>query len=195
MQRVNSVDMLQTSKNQNKRQKIFNFYTLKNGSKISCHGRPKKPDIKNLKEGYKVNYILTIQHESEKPEVIQKYVQEIGDIYWHNLPLRGANMAIFMNKTVQKLIIDNILFIINYMKNNEIILFMHCTAGIHRTGTILYTLLRVCGESKENALKAVKYIRIDTFNKCGTNRLNYAEEFLVQPILKIINDEKNDFFK
>ena len=189
MERVNSVDMIPTSKNQN-HQKIFNFYELKNGSKIACHGRPKESDIKRLKEEFKVNYILTIQHENEKPEIIKKYVKEIGDIYWHNLPLRGANMAVFMNKNVQKMIVDNIMSIIDYMKNNKIVLFMHCAAGIHRTGTILYTLLRACGESKESTLEAMKFIRKETFNKCGTNRLNYAEEFLVQPLLKKINEEK-----
>ena len=99
-------------------------------------------------------------------------------------------MAIFMDKNVQKMIIDNIIFILNYMKNNKIVLFMHCSAGIHRTGTILYTILRLCGESIESTLEAIKFIRIDTFRKCGENRLKYAEEFLVQPLLKIINEDK-----
>ena len=190
MQRVNSVDILPLSKNKIQQKKIFNFYTLKNGSKISCHGRPKQSDIKRLKEDYKVNYILTIQHEKENPKIIEKYTKEIGDIYWHNLPLTGANMAIFMNKNVQKMIIDNIIFILNYMKKDKIVLFMHCDAGIHRTGTILYTILRLCGESIESALEAIKLIRIDTFRKCGENRFKYAEEFLVKPLLKIINEEK-----
>ena len=190
MKRVNSVDILPLSKNEIHQKKIFNFYNLKNGSKISCHGRPKESDIKRLKEEFKVNYILTIQHEKENPKIIEKYTKDLGDIYWHNLPLTGANMAVFMNKNVQKMIIDNILFLINYMKNNKIVLFMHCAAGIHRTGTILYTILRLCEESIESALEAIKYIRIDTFRKCGDNRFKYAEEFLVQPLLKIINEGK-----
>ena len=190
MQRVNSVDIIQPSKNKIHQKKVFNFYTLKNGSKISCHARPKEIDIKILKEEYKVNYILTIQHEKENPKIIEKYTKDIGDIYCHNLPLTGANMAIFMNKNVQKMIIDNIILILNYMKNNKIVLFMHCAAGIHRTGTILYTILRLCGENIESAFEAMKFIRIDTYRKCGENRLKYAEEFLVQPLLKVINEEK-----
>ena len=98
-------------------------------------------------------------------------------------------MALFMNKDVQKMIIDNIISILNNMKNNKIVLFIHCSAGIHRTGTILYTILRLCGESKDSALEAIKFIRIDTFNKCGNNRLNYAEEYLVKPLFKIIEGE------
>ena len=36
----------------------------------------------------KVNYILIIQLENEKPETIKKYKQEIKDIILHNLPLK-----------------------------------------------------------------------------------------------------------
>ena len=97
-------------------------------------------------------------------------------------------MALFMNKSVQKMIIDNIILILNYMKNNKITLFMHCAAGIHRTGTILYTILRLCGETKDSALDAIKFIRLDTFRKCGLNRINYAEEFLVKPLLSIYKE-------
>ena len=94
-------------------------------------------------------------------------------------------MAIFMNKEVQKMIINNILILLNVMKKNKIVLFIHCAAGIHRTGTILYTILRLCDESIESSMEAIKFIRLDTFRKCGDNRLKYAEEFLVQPLMKI----------
>ena len=94
-------------------------------------------------------------------------------------------MALFMNKEVQKMIIDNILVILNKMKKSKIVLFMHCAAGIHRTGTILYTILRLSGESIESSMEAIKFIRTDTFRKCGDNRIKYAEEFLVQPLMKI----------
>ena len=192
MEKSNSTDILPPLKKNIPNKKIFNFYTLKNGSQISCHGRPKESDIKRLKEEYNVNYILTIQHENEKPETIKKYTEEIKDITWHNLPLKGANMAIFMNEEVQKMIINNILILLNVMKKNKIVLFIHCAAGIHRTGTILYTILRLCDESIESSMEAIKFIRLDTFRKCGDNRLKYAEEFLVQPLMKIwkCKDEK-----
>ena len=192
MEKSNSTDILPPLKKNIPNKKIFNFYTLKNGSQISCHGRPKESDIKRLKEEYNVNYILTIQHENEKPETIKKYTEDIKDITWHNLPLKGANMAIFMNKEVQKMIINNILILLNVMKKNKIVLFIHCAAGIHRTGTILYTILRLCDESIESSMEAIKFIRLDTFRKCGDNRLKYAEEFLVQPLMKIwkCKDEK-----
>ena len=82
-----------------------------------------------------------------------------------------------MNKTIQRMIIGNILFILDYMKNNKIILFMHCDDGIHRTGTVLYTLLRACRENKESTLDALKSIRKETFNKCGLLDLIMQKNF------------------
>ena len=76
MERVNSADFLPVSKTQTQQKKIFNFFTLKNGSKISCHGRPKESDIKRLKNEYKVNYILTILHENENPQAIQNMLKK-----------------------------------------------------------------------------------------------------------------------
>ena len=192
MEKWNSIDIISSSKKQNLNKKIFNFYTLKNGSKISCHARPKEIDIKRLKEEYKVNYILTIQHKNENPEIIKKYTEEIKGITWDNLPLNGANIGVFMNKKVRKMIIEHIIKIINLMKEKKLVLFMHCAAGIQRTGTILYTILRLCNESKESVMEIIKFIRIEIYEKCGDDRINYAEEFLVKPLFMILNHNNNE---
>ena len=185
----NSLDYIQSNNHYITKKKTFNFYELKSGSLISCHGRPKKNDLIYMKETYQVNYVLTILHSGENPEIIKKYCEEIGNITWKNLPLKGANMALFMNKEVQKLIINNILELIDDMNKNKLIIFLHCAAGVHRTGTILYTILRCTGESKESAMEAIKKIRIETWRNCGENRIQYAEEYLVKPLLNIIKEK------
>jgi len=186
LNRSNSIDYIKSNNRYITHKKVFAFYELKNGSLISCHGKPKKNDLIYLKDTYNLNYVLTILHSGENPEIIKKYCQEIGDIQWENLPLKGANMALFMNKEVQSLIINFILKIIKEMNEKKLIIFIHCAAGVHRTGTILYTILRCSGESKESAMEAIKKIRIETWRNCGENRINYAEEFLVKPLLKLI---------
>ena len=177
--------------------KVFNFYNLKNGSKITCHGRPKKRDIKRLKDEFNVNYIITILHSKEQPEIVQKYVEEISsDITWINLPLQGANMALFMNSQVQNIIINCLLNLYNEMQKRHLIIYIHCAAGVHRTGTVLYTILRMTGETPESAMQAIKQIRLETYNNCGDNRIKYAEEFLVNPLLKkieSINTSNNNY--
>lgn len=184
----NSIDYIKSNNRYITHKKEFNFYTLKNGSLISCHGKPKKNDLIFLKDKHNLNYVLTILHSGENPEIIKKYCEEIGNIEWENLPLKGANMALFMNKEVQTMIINFILKIMKEMNEKKLIIFIHCAAGVHRTGTILYTILRCSGESKENAMEAIKKIRIETWRNCGENRINYAEEFLVKPLLKLIDN-------
>ena len=183
----NSIDYIKSNNHYITHKKEFNFFPLKTGSLISCHGKPKKSDLIFLKDKHDLNYVLTILHSGEHPETIKKYCEEIGNIEWENLPLKGANMALFMNKEVQSMIINNIMKIMKEMNEKKLIIFIHCAAGVHRTGTILYTILRCAGESKENALEAIKKIRIETWRNCGENRINYAEEFLVKPLLKLIN--------
>ena len=192
MEKYNKINITSTSKKQISNKKIFNFYTLKNGSKISCHARPKEIDIKILKEEYKVNYILTIQDKNENPELIKMYTEEIKGITWDNLPLKAANIGVFINKEIRKLIIDTIIKILNLMKKNKLVLFIHCAAGIQRTGTILYTILRLCNESKESIMEIIKFIRIEIYEKFGDDRINYAEEFLVKPLFMILNHNNNE---
>lgn len=43
------------------------------------------------------------------------------------------------------------------MINEEIILFIHCSAGYHRSGMITYCILRLFGETYESALIILIY--------------------------------------
>ena len=192
MEKSNSDLGTRNNPNHNKHKKVFNFYELKNGSKISCHGKPTKSDIARLKKDYGVNTILTILYEKEQPELIKKYVDEIQDIKWIHLPLRGANMSLFMKPETQKMIINCILELFEFMKDNKIVLYIHCAAGVHRTGTILYTILRGTGETPETAMTAIKAIRIETHRNCGEHRIKYAEEFLVRPLLEALKNKNSD---
>lgn len=178
----------QIAKSTNSKKKTFNFYKMKNGSVISCHGRPTRQDIESLYNDYNINYILTLQHQGEHPEKIKKACEQVSDsIKWHNFPLAGANMALLMSKEASKMILDNIILLHSKMKERELNIFVHCAAGIHRTGIILYTILRITGESESSAMEAIKQIRIETYRKCGDNRIQYAEKYLVQPLLKLIS--------
>ena len=49
-------------------------------------------------------------------------------------------------------------------KNEEKVL-MHCSAGMHRTGTIAYTLLRMAGLPKDEAYESLQKMRIETYKE------------------------------
>ena len=56
---------------------------------------------------------------------------------------------------------------------------LHCAAGIHRTGTIGYTLLRLSGMEGAEAFEALKVMREETYNGVGNWRIEIAENALV----------------
>ena len=104
--------------------------------------------------------------------------------------LKGANMTCLKKVETIKKIFDCLLTLYEDMKNNKRIIFIHCAAGLHRTGIILYTIIRLTGETKEKALDIIKDIRMETYKYCGEKRINYAESYLVQPLLDIIKKEE-----
>ena len=60
---------------------------------------------------------------------------------------------------------------------------IHCAAGIHRTGTMAYTLLRMSGYSAEESLEQLKVMREDTHRGVGDHRIEIAEKQLLPKVL------------
>ena len=65
------------------------------------------------------------------------------------------------------------------MNNFEEKVLLHCAAGIHRTGTTSYTLLRWTGLNPDEAMLTLKGIREDTWKGVGDWRIELAEKNLV----------------
>jgi protein tyrosine/serine phosphatase len=55
-------------------------------------------------------------------------------------------------------------------------LLIHCSAGIHRTGTVAYGLLRWRGLNRARALKLIGQIRKDTAEGMGEKRMRWGDE-------------------
>ena len=184
------LDILSYMENEQLNEKEFHFFQLQNGSKITCHGKPKKNDIAYLKKEYNIDVIITILSDKEGAEDIHRYTEEEGNIKWIHLPIKGANMTCLKKEDTIKMILDCLLNLYEEMQNKKRIIFIHCAAGLHRTGIILYTIIRMTGETKEKALDIIKDIRMETYKYCGEKRINYAESYLVEPLLDIIKKEK-----
>lgn len=62
---------------------------------------------------------------------------------------------------------------------------MHCSAGIHRTGSVGYMLLRLgAALSQPDAYLALKTLREDTHNGVEQWRIDIAEEHVASHILE-----------
>ncbi len=60
-------------------------------------------------------------------------------------------------------------------------LLIHCSAGIHRTGTVTYGLLRWRGVSQEDALKLIGQMRKVTLEEMGEKRLRWGDKIAQDP--------------
>lgn len=59
-------------------------------------------------------------------------------------------------------------------------IYLHCSAGIHRTGFVAYMLLRTSGLPADEARHALAQIRAVTAQQVGDDRLALAESLLAK---------------
>ncbi len=60
---------------------------------------------------------------------------------------------------------------------------LHCAAGIHRTGTMAYTILRMSGYSPAEAYELLGTMREETKKGVGDWRIELAEKYLVPHLI------------
>ncbi|EMR03817.1 protein-tyrosine phosphatase family protein [Cesiribacter andamanensis] len=56
-------------------------------------------------------------------------------------------------------------------------LYIHCSAGIHRTGMITYGLLRYLGQGEADARESLLRLRSVTAEQAGEERLTWGDQF------------------
>jgi protein-tyrosine phosphatase len=142
------------------------------GESVSCYHRPTKKQVQHMAD-LGVTHILTLQAEKECPREVQRYCRESG-INWLWVELRGANQPLMKSPHTRELLMTGL----NKAKlalESGAKLVVHCAAGVHRTGTFLYALLRVCGRAREETLETIKAIREVTHKSCGEARFQLAE--------------------
>jgi len=175
-----------------KQDRLLNFYKLKGTkSKLTCHGRPTPKQVRSMCQMYKVNYCLTLQKQKENPQDVLKYCQDNG-IQWQLIELDGANIAYMKKKEVLTRIVDGLFLVCQKLLTENLVLFIHCAAGLHRTGTVLYSLLRVFGETPESSFAALGIIREDTQREVGNERIRIAETVVYPELIKRLKTNNID---
>ncbi len=64
--------------------------------------------------------------------------------------------------------------------NKNAKIYIHCSAGIHRTGMISYAFLRFIGQSNQLALRTLKELRKETSDNVGSHRVTWANSLFSQ---------------
>ena len=130
-------------------------------------------------EALKPSHILTLLAVREQVRPIEKIAGDIG-AEWRHFPIDGGKLDALERVSLRELfdLISNI-----ETTSERARIYLHCSAGIHRTGFIAYILLRRDGLTRDEALSALKTEREVTFEQVGMERIDFAEEiFLRTPL-------------
>lgn len=119
-----------------------------------------------------VTHVLTLLSPREQPDSVGKIARNIG-AEWHHFPIDGGHMDTLATVDLSRLFLlyDDITRV-----REDAVIYLHCSAGIHRTGFAIYALLRYRGLTPEQAQAEVANLRPVTSEQVGEDRLALAEE-------------------
>jgi hypothetical protein len=148
-----------------------NLCPVLNGNLEIGH-RPKLNRIPKLKaDGF--THVVTILSEKEGAKKIISSVQSAGLIsIW--IQVGNANL-IDDEKVLSNL--KNSFDEIRSALNDGGKVYMHCSAGIHRTGMMANALLLYCGYAEDEALNLLGKLRLITQRNVGQDRLDWGMQF------------------
>ena len=118
-----------------------------------------------------VTDLVTLLSAREQPESVARIARGIGAA-WHHFPIDGGHMDTLAGVDLSRLFLlyDEIV-----RDRPNAVIYLHCSAGIHRTGFVIYALLRYRGLAPEAATAEVANLRPVTSEQVGEDRLVLAE--------------------
>jgi phosphatidylinositol kinase/protein kinase (PI-3 family) len=150
----------------------LHWVKIRNGYIAIGHKPGRRISFSSLKKGG-TSVVLTLLKENEGATQIGEQLNLI-DIEWIWFPFSASNPHSGKKKTEDVL---NLFQKLNHLLETGNKIFIHCSAGIHRTGMITYGLLRYLGKEKEEALNMLRELRIVTASQAGEKRLNWGDQF------------------
>ena len=132
--------------------------------------RPGKKSKDNIK-ALGVTDIVSLLSVREQASSIERIAKAIGAT-WHHFPVDGGHLDTLQNVSVAQLFL---LYDTIARASDAPVLYLHCSAGIHRTGFATYLLLRYRGLSPDQALVELKTLRAVTREQVGEDRIALAE--------------------
>jgi predicted protein tyrosine phosphatase len=139
--------------------------------RLALNHRPRRVDFSALRE-MGCTHIVTLLREDEGAQAIGSLAREAG-LAWVWVPVPNGKYPV--GEVHERLV--NALPELSALLDQGNSLMIHCSAGIHRTGTVAYGLLRWRGLNRKQALKVIRQIREDTAEGMGEKRMCWGDEF------------------
>lgn len=141
------------------------------GGSLAIGHRPSNKLVSDIKL-QSGTHILTLLSESEGAKAIQKETLK-QDMTWLWLGMNSAEPPAKGRMSEFTSLFDDM---IDVLENGGKI-YLHCSAGIHRTGMISYAFLRYLGYSSDEAETRLKELRPTTSEGVGKERMAWGEQF------------------
>ncbi|CAF4589016.1 unnamed protein product [Rotaria sp. Silwood1] len=161
------------------------FVSISSYSQIACWPLPRRRDLKRFRQDLGVTHIFTLLNNNEiKQTNICNHIKS-ADIESLHVPIAGAEISIFTSSQATiDLLMEQLPTIRDLLLNSTITtpvkMIIHCAAGLHRTGTITYLLLRLCHFTSNQALLIINRTRAITARQVGKKRIDAAEYNLLK---------------
>ncbi len=133
-----------------------------------------RPKIKTIQQMIKLGttHVCTLLSESEGALDIGDEARRNG-LVWVWLPLQSGNPPLQERKPeIVKTFLD-----MRQALNDRARIFIHCSAGIHRTGMITYAFLRYLQFASSDAIELLRQLRKETSDGVGDDRKHWGEQF------------------
>ena len=138
---------------------------------IAIGHRLKKTDLA-LAKTQGVTHIVTLISESEGALEVQK-VTEQQALNWLWLPFENARPPDSVRQDEFRRHFSEL----QALLEDGAYLYLHCSAGIHRTGMVTYALLRYMNFNAAEAFATLKALRELSSQEVGSDRLYWGDSF------------------
>ncbi|HNK63575.1 MAG TPA: tyrosine-protein phosphatase [Anaerolineales bacterium] len=152
-----------------KENSTYRFVKVGNG-RLSLNHRPRGVDFPHLRE-LGCTHVVTLLKESEHAERIRALTEASG-MTWFWLPVPNGNYPEGMVHERMLAAMPQLSHLLDEGRS----LLIHCSAGIHRTGTVAYGLLRWRGLDREEAMQIISEIRKETAEGMLEKRMRWGNE-------------------
>ena len=135
--------------------------------------RPGRKSFNTLAD-MRLTHCCTLLSEREQVQPVEKICTRLG-CGWVWLPMDGGRLEALRNVDLAGHVralsraVDG---------TTEPRLYLHCSAGIHRTGFFAYVLLRLRGLERAEALSKLSELRPVTAEQVGEERIDLADELV-----------------
>ncbi len=147
----------------------YNFVKVGNG-RLALNHRPGGRDFPLLRE-LGCTHVVTLLKESEFANTVGVHTNSAG-LEWVWIPVPNGNYP--QGEVHQRLLaaMPKLSKLLDEGKS----LLIHCSAGIHRTGTVAYGLLRWRGMERDEAMQVIHQIRPVTAEGMLEKRRRWGDE-------------------